>query len=48
MIKIVIAAIVVVLLFGLLFKLLKIAIFVAIGLGLFLVARNFIGQKRIK
>jgi len=48
MIKIVIAAIVVVLLLGLLFKLLKVAIFVAIGLGLFLVARNFIGQKRIK
>ena len=48
MIAFVIIAIIAVLVIGLVFKLLKLAIVVALALGAFVVARNFIAAKRLK
>jgi hypothetical protein len=43
-----IIAIIAVLVIGLVFKLLKLAIIVALGVGAFVLVRNFIAAKRLK
>ena len=48
MIRFILIAIVVVLALGLVFKLLKFAIIVALGLGAFVLVRNVIAKKHIK
>ena len=48
MIGIVIAVIIGILLLGLVFKLLKIAIIIALAVGLVMVAQNYFGPKRLK
>ena len=48
MIGIIIAVIIGILLIGLVFKLLKIAIIVAIGVGILMLAQSKFGAKRIK
>ena len=48
MIGVVIAVILGILLLGLLFKLLKFAILLAIGVGVVMLAQNYFGPKRIK
>ena len=48
MIRFILIAIVVVLVLGLVFKLLKFAIIVALGLGAFVLVRNVIAKKRLK
>jgi hypothetical protein len=46
--KIAIAVIVGILLLGILFKLLKIAIIIALAVGVVMVAQNYFGPKRLK
>ena len=48
MIAFIVIAIIAVLVIGLVFKLLKLAIIVALALGAFVVVRNFIAKKRLK
>ena len=48
MIGIVLAVIIGIIVIGLVFKLVKIAIIVAIAAGIFLVARNHFANKRLK
>ncbi len=48
MIGIIIVAIIAILVIGLVFKLIKVAIILAIGFGIFVVARNAFGNKRLK
>ena len=44
----VVGIIVVILLMGLLFKLLKLAIVIALGVGVVMLAQNYFGGKRLK
>ena len=48
MIALVIGVIVAILLIGLVFKLLKVAILVALAVGVVMLAQNYFGNKRIK
>jgi hypothetical protein len=48
MIRFILIAIVIVLALGVVFKLLKFAIIVALGLGAFVLVRNVIAKKRLK
>jgi hypothetical protein len=48
MIGVIIAIIIGILLIGLLFKLLKIAIILALAAGIVMIAQNYFGPKRIK
>ena len=48
MIGIIIVAIIAILVLGLVFKLIKVALIVALLFGGFVLVRNFIAQKRIK
>ena len=48
MIALVIGLIIAILLIGLVFKLLKVAILIALAVGIVMLAQNFFGNKRIK
>ena len=48
MIGIIIAVVIGIFLIGLVFKLLKLAILVALAVGVVMLAQNFLGQKRLK
>ena len=48
MIGIIIAVVIGILLIGLVFKLLKVAILVALAVGVVMLAQNYFGQKRLK
>jgi hypothetical protein len=48
MIGIIIAVVIGILLIGLVFKILKIAIVLALAVGVVMLAQNYFGQKRLK